>query len=423
MFKPLFLKTAWRAVSASAGAVGPVGLSSGAAQRAGDAAGAASVAGNALTVQDLVIGYGGKPVVNGVNFTIGHGEFVTLLGPSGSGKTSVLRAVAGYVQPEAGDIRIGARSMIGVSPRLRNCGMVFQSYALFPHMTLFQNIAYGLKTRGVAQAELQERVAEIVDAMHLGGFEGRYPHEMSGGQQQRVALARALVVRPDLLLMDEPLAALDLRLREQMQVEIRRIQQQFNISTLYITHDQGEAFTMSDRIMVMNRGDIVSSDRPRQVYLAPNCSFTARFVGSSSLMEIPLDEARAQSIALPGQAARFALDRPLPAEVGHLFVSLRPEVVQVRADAAPGWSEGVVVSRRFAGMSLMVSIRAGKHEVLAVDPSGEMVPDQPVWIRWALAEAHVIAENTGGLPCKGVPLRLVPLECGVEPNRQGAGHA
>jgi ABC-type Fe3+/spermidine/putrescine transport system ATPase subunit len=422
MLKPLFLKTAWRAVSASAGSVSPVELHGGAARRVNESTGSTSVVGDALTVQDLVVAYGGKSVVNGVNFTIRQGEFVTLLGPSGSGKTSVLRAVAGYLQPESGDIRIGARSVNGVSPRLRNCGMVFQSYALFPHMTVAQNIAYGLRTRSVATAEIATRVAEIVDAMHLGGLEGRYAHEMSGGQQQRVALARALVVRPDLLLMDEPLAALDLRLREQMQVEIRRIQQQFNISTLYITHDQGEAFTMSDRIMVMNRGNIVSSDRPRQVYLAPNCSFTARFVGSSSLMEIPLDEARMQSIALPGQASRFAFDRPLPAEVGHLFVSLRPEVVQVRGDAAPGWSEGVVVSRRFAGMSLMVSIRAGQHEVLAVDPSGEMMPDRPVWIRWALDDAHVIAEDVDGVPCKGAPLRLTPLPSSVDASVQGAGH-
>jgi ABC-type Fe3+/spermidine/putrescine transport system ATPase subunit len=392
--------------------------------RTNQAAQSTTTSGHALAVQDLVIAYGSKPVVNGVSFTIGHGEFVTLLGPSGSGKTSVLRAVAGYVEPASGDIRIGARSMIGMSPRLRNCGMVFQSYALFPHMTVAQNIAYGLKTRNVDAAQLQTRVGEIVEAMHLGGFESRYPHEMSGGQQQRVALARALVVRPDLLLMDEPLAALDLRLREQMQVEIRRIQQQFNISTLYITHDQGEAFTMSDRIMVMNRGDIVSSDRPRQVYLAPNCSFTARFVGSSSLMEIPLADARAQSITLPGHPERFALDRALSDDVGHLFVSLRPEVVRVQTGPAPGWSEGVVVSRRFAGMSLMVSIRAGDHELLAVDPSGEMMPDQPVWIRWELDDAHVIAERANGLPSEAAALRLVEQADNAQATTPpGANHA
>jgi ABC-type Fe3+/spermidine/putrescine transport system ATPase subunit len=435
MFKPLFLRAAGRAMhavsaasAASVGGAAPVdALRTNGTPRASHAAQSTATPGHALAVQDLVIAYGGKPVVNGVSFTIGHGEFVTLLGPSGSGKTSVLRAVAGYVEPASGDIRIGARSMIGVSPRLRNCGMVFQSYALFPHMTVAQNIAYGLKTRNVGGAQLQARVAEIVEAMHLGGFETRYPHEMSGGQQQRVALARALVIRPDLLLMDEPLAALDLRLREQMQVEIRRIQQQFNISTLYITHDQGEAFTMSDRIMVMNRGDIVSSDRPRQVYLAPNCSFTARFVGSSSLMAIPLDDARAQSIALPGHPERFALDRALSDDVGHLFVSLRPEVVRVQTEAAPGWSEGVVVSRRFAGMSVMVSIRAGEHELLAVDPSGEMMPDQPVWIRWSLDDAHVIAENADGLPCDGAALRLVEQTDGVSTTAPaaapGASHA
>jgi ABC-type Fe3+/spermidine/putrescine transport system ATPase subunit len=353
---------------------------------------------DALQVRDLVIGYDGNVIVRGVNLSIGAGEFVTLLGPSGSGKTSILRAVAGYVSPTSGDILIDGSSVAGQSPRLRNCGMVFQNYALFPHMTVAANVAYGLKTRNVPKAEIAERVAQMLDAVHLAGFASRYPHEMSGGQQQRVALARALVIRPALLLMDEPLAALDLRLREHMQVEIRRIQQQFGISTLYVTHDQGEAFTMSDRIMVMNNGNIVSSDRPRQVYLKPTCSFAARFVGSSSLLEIALADARTPTATLPGCTEPFRLTRPLSPQTAHVFLALRPEVVQCRADHAPGWSEARVIARRFSGMNPMLVIAAGPHELLALDPSGDIQPEQAVWFRWSLADAHVIEETAEGLP-------------------------
>ncbi len=365
--------------------------------------------GDMLVVKDLVVSYGGQPIVWGTSLTIGSGEFVTLLGPSGSGKTSILRAVAGYVHPDSGEIWIGDRSMVGQSPRVRNCGMVFQSYALFPHMTVAANVAYGLKARGIGRRDVAQRVQEMLDAMHLEGFGNRYPHELSGGQQQRVALARALVVRPDLLLMDEPLAALDLRLREQLQVEIRRVQQQFKISTLYVTHDQGEAFTMSDRIMVINNGRVVSNDQPRRVYMRPSCSFTARFVGNSSLMEIPVSEARSGYVKLPGQSKPFRLNWEVSADVGHLFVVLRPETVQCRDSVVSGWTEGRVVARRFAGINLMVAIKVGDHEILAVDPTGEMQLEQPVWFTWNLEDAHVIQETEQGLPVDAPEQSLIPI--------------
>ena len=358
-------------------------------------------AGDALRVDDLIVDYGSTRVVKSVSFSVAQGEFVTLLGPSGSGKTSVLRAVAGYVKPVSGAIRIRGKNIVSHSPRARNCGMVFQNYALFPHMTVFQNIAYGLKTRRVNEQERRQRVEQIVETMGLGGFEHRHPREMSGGQQQRVALARALVIRPDILLMDEPLAALDLRLREQMQVEIRRIQQKFNISTLYITHDQGEAFTMSDRIMVMNKGEILSNARPRQIYLKPNCSFTATFVGSSALLEIPLEDARAANIRLPGHEGQLRLNKPVARDAARIVAALRPEVVEIADEAKQGWSRGVVASRRYVGMSLVVTIGVADHEILSVDATGTLEVGDAVWFRWAPRDVHVIVEDASGKPCGG----------------------
>ncbi len=364
----------------------------------------------ALVVEKLSIKYGGTTVVPCANLTVEPGEFVTLLGPSGSGKTSVLRAVAGYIAPASGDIRIGERSVIGQSPRLRNCGMVFQSYGLFPHMSVAGNVAFGLKARKLPKAEIGERVAEVLDAVHLAPLRDRHPHQLSGGQQQRVALARALVIRPDLLLMDEPLAALDLRLREQLQVEIRRIQQRFAISTLYVTHDQGEAFTMSDRIIVMNAGEIVSAQRPRDLYLSPSCSFTARFVGSSSLLEIPIARARAGIVTLAGCPRPFRLLHPPRPETARIYVALRPEVIRCGATWTEGWTEGVVVARRYAGMSPMLAIEADGKDVLAVDATGEMRPGDAAWFDWSLEDAHVIEETEAGLPCPTPGQRLQAME-------------
>ena len=360
---------------------------------------------NALVIENLRITYGKITVVNCANLTVAPGEFLTLLGPSGSGKTSILRAVAGYVHPAAGDIRIGEYSVIGRSPRLRNCGMVFQSYALFPHMTVAANIAYGLRARRVPKHDITERVAEVLEVVHLQEMQHRYPHQLSGGQQQRVALARAIVIQPDLLLMDEPLAALDLRLRERLQVEIRRLQQRFGISTLYVTHDQGEAFTMSDRVIVMNAGDILSDQRPRDAYLTPSCSFTARFVGSSALLEIPIGDAH--RARLPGHPQPFRLRYGPHTDTARIYVMLRPEAIQCRMEPTSGWSQGTIVARRFVGMNSLLVIDADGYEIFALDPIGNARPQDHVWFNWSLENAHVIEETTAGLPCNTPAQQLI----------------
>ena len=223
--------------------------------------------------------YGDQPAVRGVDLIVRPGEFVTLLGPSGCGKTTCLRMVAGFVAPSRGRIIMGGRDITALPPYRRNTGMVFQSYALFPHKTVAENIAFGLRVRRLSRAEREARIAEALRLVHLEQFAARYPAQLSGGQRQRVALARAIVIRPDVLLLDEPLAALDLKLREELQVEIKRVQSALKITTLFVTHDQGEALSMSDRVAVMQDGRIIQIDTPEALYERPNSRYVANFVG------------------------------------------------------------------------------------------------------------------------------------------------
>jgi len=234
--------------------------------------------------------YGDQRAVRGIDLTVQPGEFVTLLGPSGCGKTTCLRMVAGFVAPSRGRIIMGGRDVTALPPYRRNTGMVFQSYALFPHKTVAENIAFGLRVRHLPRAEREPRIAEALRLVHLEQFASRYPAQLSGGQRQRVALARAIVIRPDVLLLDEPLAALDLKLREELQVEIKRVQSALKITTLFVTHDQGEALSMSDRVAVMHDGRIVQIDTPEALYERPNCRYVANFVGRTNLLDVVVRE-------------------------------------------------------------------------------------------------------------------------------------
>ncbi len=229
--------------------------------------------------------YGTVLAVDGVDFTITRGEFFTLLGPSGSGKTTTLRLIAGFEEPDAGRVELGGRDVTGIPPYDREVNTVFQDYALFPHMTVAQNIEYGLKIHKVGKAERAQRRNEALEMVRLDGYGSRKPSELSGGQRQRVALARAIVNRPRVLLLDEPLGALDLKLREQMQVELKRIQAAVGITFLYVTHDQDEALTMSDRIAVFNRGRVEQIGTPAEVYERPATRFVSGFVGTSNVLE------------------------------------------------------------------------------------------------------------------------------------------
>jgi spermidine/putrescine ABC transporter ATP-binding subunit len=230
--------------------------------------------------------------VDRLSLDVQRGEFVCLLGPSGCGKTTTLRLIAGFIQPDEGMIEIMGQDMANRPPYKRNIGMVFQNYALFPHMTVFENVAFGLKMRNVPKAQIKERVEQVLDLVQLSGMSQRYPRQLSGGQQQRVALARAIVIQPDVLLLDEPLSNLDAKLRESMQRELRELQQRLAITTIYVTHDQEEAMTMSDRIAVMAHGHIVQVGSPAEIYRRPSNRFVASFIGKANLVRGRLERLR-----------------------------------------------------------------------------------------------------------------------------------
>ncbi len=238
-----------------------------------------------VTLAGVSKAYGRTVAVNNVSLEVGEGEFVTLLGPSGSGKTTTLMLIAGFERPTGGEILVRGESVVARPPEKRDIGMVFQSYALFPHMTVFENVAFPLRTRRLAGPEVAKRVDEALAAVRMSGLDARYPRQLSGGQQQRIALARALVYRPSLLLMDEPLGALDKKLREEMQSEIKTLQRELGITTLYVTHDQQEALALSDRIAIMNGGDVIQVGSPLVLYERPATDFVAGFLGDVNLVE------------------------------------------------------------------------------------------------------------------------------------------
>jgi len=277
--------------------------------------------------------YGDLQVVRGVSFTLHDREFLALLGPSGCGKTTTLRMIGGFIRVDGGEILIDGKDMTDVPPERRPTAMVFQNYALWPHMSVHDNIAFGLKLRKVPKAEIAERVRRMLDVVRLEGVEKRFPSQLSGGQQQRVALARALVLGPDILLLDEPLSNLDAKLRVRMRDEIRRIQQELQITTIYVTHDQEEALTMADRIAVMNQGVIEQLGDSGDIYDRPATPFVADFIGQSNFFEATLEsgpagpQVRAGALIVPVDAAGLAAGTPVT-------VSIRPEDIEVVDDGA-----------------------------------------------------------------------------------------
>ncbi|GAA5233359.1 ABC transporter ATP-binding protein [Verticiella sediminum] len=302
--------------------------------------------------------YGKTSVLDGVTLDVRPGEFLTLLGPSGSGKTTLLMVIAGFVRPESGEVLLGPQDIVRRPPHERGVGMMFQNYALFPHMTVGENIAYPLKLRGVPPAERAERVAVALDLVQLAGYQDRSIDALSGGQKQRIALARATVFRPRLLLMDEPLSALDKKLREQMQIELRRLHQQLGMTTICVTHDQREALTMSDRIAVMHGGNIVQLGTPTQLYEAPANEFVADFIGESTILPI---DASGDRPRLRGRLLHLPRDCRPGADSR---VVIRPErlvVLEAGQDGA-GMNvfEGTVSHCVYEGESVVVHVDVGE---------------------------------------------------------------
>ena len=281
--------------------------------------------------------YGKNHVVKDLNLSVEEGEFLTLLGSSGCGKTTTLRMIAGFEEPTSGSILVEGQAVEEKEPFERNVNTVFQSYALFPHKTIYDNIAYGLKMKKVPKAEIAQRVKEIMALVQLTGFEERYPSQLSGGQKQRVAIARALINRPRVLLLDEPLGALDLKLRKQMQLELKRLQRKLNITFIYVTHDQEEALTMSDRIAVMHDGILDQLGTPEEIYEQPQTKFVATFIGETNIFEGNIKElamgriaVRIENGVIRGCGYGFSRDE-------YITVSVRPEKMRFSAVPVKGF--------------------------------------------------------------------------------------
>lgn len=310
-----------------------------------------------LTARGLHKSYGRAtaPAVDGVDFDIGERAFTTLLGPSGCGKTTILRMIAGFEQPSAGELRLEGVSLAGVPPEKRPVNTVFQSYALFPHLSVAENVAFALRLRS-GEGNIDRKVRHALDAVNMADFMARFPHELSGGQQQRVAVARAMIAEPRLLLLDEPLSALDRKMRVHLQSELKELQRRLRIAFVYVTHDQEEAFALSDTIIVMNKGRIIQIGPPEEIYARPVTTFVADFIGGATMVDATVIESRAGSLVVETSLGTYATPGLPSLQVGaQAALILRPEALQVFSTAEPGAHAGTVVSAVFQGRSFMVA--------------------------------------------------------------------
>lgn len=319
-----------------------------------------------LTLSNLSKTFGTTAAVIGFNLDVEKGEFVSFLGPSGCGKTTTLRMIAGFEIPTAGTITLDGLDITYQPPNQRNVGMVFQAYALFPNMTVEQNIGFGLQVRKRSAAEVQQRVDEMLALIHLEDFARRYPYQMSGGQQQRVALARALAIQPRVLLLDEPLSALDAKIRVELRLEIRRIQQTLGITTVYVTHDQEEALSLSDRVVVMNGGHMEQVGTPYEIYNYPTTEFVASFVGQLNLLPIANLDRVAGTCTLGGQPIRFehSVDRPI-SDTPRL--AIRPEEFWLGPGEGRNLLRGRVETLIFLGAIIRVRVDIGEGVLISAD--------------------------------------------------------
>jgi spermidine/putrescine transport system ATP-binding protein len=371
-----------------------------------------STAAPSVTLRGVTKRFGDFVAVRSMDLDIPRGQFFTMLGPSGCGKTTTLRMVAGFEEPSEGTVLLDGDDVTGLPPFRRATNTVFQSYALFPHMSVEKNVAFGLERQSVSREEVRSRVAEELDRVGLSSEAKRKPRQLSGGQQQRVALARALVNRPAVLLLDEPLGALDLKLRKQLQVELKRIQQDVGITFVYVTHDQEEALTMSDRIAVMNRGVVEQLDDPEEIYERPSTTFVAGFIGVSNLMpgEVVSSSTGVAELRLDaGPTVRVGAGEASVGERAHAVV--RPEKLQLHgangaADGTRPSVEGQVDSSLYLGTATQVAVRLadGTHMTVLVPNADEEArrrlpaTGDPACLTWADESIHIVREAAAGEP-------------------------
>ena len=359
---------------------------------------------SAVTLTNIVKRFGSVTAVHRMSMEIAEGSFTTLLGPSGCGKTTTLRMIAGLIDPSEGDIEIKGRRVNDIPIHKRNLGLVFQNYALFPHKTVAENVAFGLKYRGVSKADAQEKVRRALDLVQLPQVGDRYPKALSGGQQQRIALARAIVIEPDVLLLDEPLSALDANLREDMRVELKRIQHRIGVTTVFVTHDQSEALAMSDRLVVMSNGNVEQIGGPEEVYTTPASEFVARFLGTSNILPgrcIGLDAVSAV-LEVPG-IGRIEVPRERAPHIegqGPAKLVLRAEKLTVAApDDPPDGAialPGTVEAVDYQGQAARYFLRLGETPLQAIN----MIDERPF---------------TEG---QAVSLRFRPRDCAALPSAE-----
>ena len=346
--------------------------------------------------------FGSHLAVNDVSLEIAEGEFFSMLGPSGCGKTTTLRMIAGFETPDAGAVILEGADMTRVSANKRPVNMVFQSYALFPHLDVAGNIAFGLKRRGVDGAEIKRRTGAILDKVHLAGYEKRKTHELSGGQQQRVALARALVNEPNVLLLDEPLGALDLKLRKRLQLELKRIQMDVGITFVYVTHDQEEALTMSDRIAVMHRGRIEQLGEPDELYDKPESPFVADFIGTTNLLIGTVETVGANGAVIRLESGDRCLAAPGGRQAGQsIQLSVRPESIELGASNGRNGADHIaaeVEQVAYLGAAVQYQVRTAGGlglSVLAAKTGSRFSSGDSVVLAWAPTDALVLGDRSG----------------------------
>ncbi|MFS0821985.1 ABC transporter ATP-binding protein [Bacillus sp. 1P02SD] len=356
---------------------------------------------NMVELQNINKQFGETKVVQNVSLNVKEGEFLTLLGPSGCGKTTTLRMIAGFEQPTSGSILLDGKHVEGIPANRRNVNTVFQSYALFPHMNIFDNVAFGLKMKGVDRGVIKEKVMKMLELVRLQGYEKRTPGQLSGGQKQRIAIARALINNPKVILLDEPLGALDLKLRKQMQVELKHLQQQLKITFIYVTHDQEEALTMSDRIAVMNNGFIEQLGSPIEIYEKPQTKFVADFIGETNLFEgnISRLDNRYAYLDFGGKEIEVKNEGLRVGE--KVFVTIRPERIKIVENQSPK-TNSVQLKGRFKELiyvgsisKMVVLLENGKEVVVNEQAAGSQITDyinKDIYLTWGVDHGVVMKE-------------------------------
>jgi putative spermidine/putrescine transport system ATP-binding protein len=362
-----------------------------------------------ITLEAVGKRFGTIEAVRDVDLHVAEGEFFSLLGPSGSGKSTVLRIIAGFTQPTTGEVQIGGVSMLGVPAERRDIGYVFQDYALFPHLSVHDNVAFGLRARKVPKREIGARVDEALDQSGLAGYGSRRPNELSGGERQRVAIARALVIRPKVLLLDEPLGALDRMLREQMQFWVKQLQRDLGVTTIHVTHDQIEALTMSDRIAIMRRGEICELGTPQQLYQEPAKRFSAEFMGDNNILagvvvatdglvcQVEIDQAAKVRATIPSSHGAAGAE---PRSGDRVALAVRPEDIELRAagEAPDSRPQGRILERIYRGSVIRYRVELRGGTQLAIDSHGRsnaLPVGERVVVEWDAERCSLLLESDG----------------------------